>query len=414
MVRRVILGSVAVGSLLALALVVDGCGLNRGSGGHDCPDEIIFDCCRCVLPDDCVGGLRGRSVPEWCEETDGGTKLDECRASVHRYYGLPWWCAELLDGADAGDAGATDGASSACSSGTCAVLPEGWEPVVLASGAMVALPDCPASAPNQLFQGSSVPGPDPSCPTCSCDPPVGACKPPTTWTVGSSACVGNDVWTNFNPPASWDGSCASNTAIAEGTLCGGKPCVGSITISAPVIDEEPCVAHVNVPPLDIPKAKADEPYITDGRACSGAKWPSCAVAGEVCVPSMPEPFAACLMHDGDVLCPNGWNSKQVLYGSIDDQRFCKECSCLAPTGATCSMKLQVFSDAACATTRLEVDVSTAMGAQCFPIMSGVALAGKSADVLDYKPGACEPTGGELSGEMILTDARTFCCRNSAS
>ncbi|MBK9263130.1 MAG: hypothetical protein IPM54_25415 [Polyangiaceae bacterium] len=75
----------------------------------------------------------------------------------------------------------------------------------------------------------------------------GACKPPTTWTVGSSACIGNDVWTNFDPPAGWDGSCASNTAIAEGILCGGKPCVASINISPPVIEEAPCVAHANVP-----------------------------------------------------------------------------------------------------------------------------------------------------------------------
>lgn len=390
MVRRAILGSIVVGALFALALAAEGCGLNRGNGGSDCDPAIPLECCRCPWPEDCLGiGPYGPvDIPDWCWALlDGGT-----------------------DGGDAGDA--ADGESSACSEGTCAVLPDGWEPVVLASGAMVVLPECPASAPNQLFQGSSVPGPDPSCPTCSCDPPVGACKPPTTWTVGSSACVGNDVWTNFNPPAAWNGSCASNTAIAEGTLCGGKPCVASITISAPVIEEEPCVAHMNVPSLDIPKAKADQPYITDGRACSGAKWPSCAAAGEVCVPPMPAPFAACLMHEGDVLCPNGWNSKQVLYGAMDDQRFCTECSCLPSTGATCSMKLQVFSDVNCATTRLEVDVSTAMGAQCFPLMSGVALAGKSADVLEYKSGSCEPTGGVLSGDLVLDDARTFCCRSS--
>lgn len=80
---------------------------------------------------------------------------------------------------------------------------------------------------NVMFEGTSMLGVDPQCPTCSCDAPVGSCKPPTTWTVGSSACVGNDVWTNFNPPAAWGGSCASNTAIAEGVLCGGTPCVAS-------------------------------------------------------------------------------------------------------------------------------------------------------------------------------------------
>lgn len=402
MVRRVIIGSIVVGSLFAIPFATHGCGLNVANLGGNCGPTIPIECCQCSWPEDCPPySEHPPEVPDWCcpyliaAGCSQPSTYDACDKCQHD------------GGTDSGD-----GASSACSGGTCAVLPEGWDPVVLASGAMVVLPECPASAPNQLFEGSSVPGPDPSCPTCSCDPPVGACKPPTTWTVGSSACVGNDVWTNFNPPASWDGSCASNTAITEGTLCGGKPCVGSITISAPVIEEEPCVAHANVLPLDIPKAKADEPYITDGRACSGAKWHSCAVAGEVCVPSPSEPFAACLMHEGDVLCPNGWNSKQVLYGSMDDQRFCTECSCLPSTGATCSMRVQVFGDAACASSELEVNVSLDMGQNCFPIMSGVALAGKSADVLDYKAGACEPSGGELVGDLVLDDARTFCCRTS--
>ncbi len=388
MVRRVIFGSVFVGSLFVALFTVKGCGLNIANGGSDCDPAIPLECCRCPWPEDCL---------------PGGTPFE-----------IPDYCWALLDGGtDSGDAGDTsDGASSACSGGTCAVLPDGWEPAVLASGAMVVLPNCPSFAPNLMFEGTSVLGPDPTCPTCSCDAPIGACKPPTTWTVGSSACVGNDVWTNFDPPAGWNGSCASNTAIAEGVLCGGKPCVASINISAPVIEEEPCAAHADVPHVDIPRLKADGPYSTDGRACSGIAWPSCATAGEVCVPPIDAPFAACIMHDGDVLCPNGWNSKQVLHGKIDDQRSCSECSCLPSTGATCSMRVQVFNEAACLSSELEVNISLDMGQNCFPIMSSVALSGKRADVLDYKPGACEPSGGELVGDVILGDTRTFCCRTS--
>ncbi|HRI70328.1 MAG TPA: hypothetical protein PK156_39120 [Polyangium sp.] len=394
MVRRVILGSAVLGSLLAVLVAAHGCGLNVANLGSDCDPAYPLECCRCPWPEDCE---------------PGGTPVD-----------IPDWCWALLDGGtDSGDAGeatdgdTADGESAACSGGTCAAVPEGWKPVVLASGAFLALPDCPSFAPSAIFDGLSARGPDPTCPTCSCDTPVGACKPPETWTVGSSACVGNDVWTNFNPPAKWDGSCTSNTALVEGILCGGKPCVASITISAPVIEEEPCVARTDVPPIDIPKLKADgNPYSEDGRACSGFSWPTCAKSGEVCVPSTPEPFAACIMHEGDVLCPNGWSSKQVLYGGIDDQRFCSPCSCLPSTGATCSMKVQLFSDAACLTTELEVNISLDMGENCFPLMTGVALAGKSADVLEYQPGACEPNGGELTGDLVLEDARTFCCRTS--
>ncbi len=408
MVRRLVIGSF-VSSLVAALLLTGGCQVGIADAGHDCPDGLLFECCRCVWPEDCIKKKTGREVPAWCDETPGGTKLDECRLSVQRFYGLPWWCAEFLEEPDAGDAG--DGSTSACANGTCAALPNGWEPVLLASNALFVVPDCPASAPNVVFEGSSTPVQDPTCPTCSCDPPVGACTPPTSWTVGSSACLGDDVKTNFDPPSGWDGSCSSNTAISAGLQCGGKPCVASITISSPIIEEEPCVAHSDVPPIDVPRLTAGS-YVIEGRACAGDPWPACSGNNGVCVPPANDPFAVCVKHDGDVLCPNGWDSKQVLYGSVDDQRSCSDCSCLPSTGATCSMKVQVFGDASCAQTELEVNISLDMGSDCHLLMSAVALAGKSADVLEYKPGVCEPSGGELLGQVVVTDATTFCCRTA--
>lgn len=74
----------------------------------------------------------------------------------------------------------------------------------------------------------------------------------------------------------------------------------------------------------------------------------------------------------------------------------------------------MFGEAACLSSELEVNISLDMGTKCFPLMSSVALAGKSADVLEYKPGACEPSGGELIGDVVLANERTFCCRTSAS
>jgi hypothetical protein len=86
--------------------------------------------------------------------------------------------------------------------------------------------------------------------------------------------------------------------------------------------------------------------------------------------------------------------KRLFYGQVDDQRQCEACSCDPPTGATCSVKVHVFSDSACTTERLAVDISPEMGGDCFPLMSGVALAGIAAEVLDYQPGTCEPHGSE--------------------
>lgn len=53
----------------------------------------------------------------------------------------------------------------------------------------------------------------------------------------------------------WDGSCSSDNAIAAGKLCGGVPCVRSITISPPVIEENPCTPHT-AGEADLPVLKA--------------------------------------------------------------------------------------------------------------------------------------------------------------
>ena len=66
--------------------------------------------------------------------------------------------------------------------------------------------------------------------------------------------------------------------------------------------------------------------------------------------------------------------------------------------------------AACTKTELEVNISSDMGGDCHPLMSGAALSGKAAEVLAYKPGSCEPSGGELVGDVVLDEATTFCCR----
>jgi len=187
---------------------------------------------------------------------------------------------------------------------------------------------------------------------------------PTTWTVTSDSCAGGGVNTTFDPPASWEGGCSATNSIPAGLQCGGVPCVGGIYISAPTIEEPPCTPHGSDPPpgpAHLVPGGFGAPF---ARACARAPWPACEGENEVCLPLSGAPFATCLMHEGDEPCPEGWPDKRLFYGQVDDQRQCE----------------------ACTTERLAVDISPEMGGGCFPLMSGVALAGIASEVLAYQPG----------------------------
>ncbi|MDI1445950.1 hypothetical protein [Polyangium sp. 6x1] len=373
---RLFLAAWLVTSATAAPFLAAGCWYDDVDIGSDCAPGTPPKCCPCPWPEDCPDG----APPPLPECVDGGTE-------------------------------AGDGSQSSCTDGTCVVPAPDWAPVLLATGAEIDVPVCPENAPEIAFEGRPAPGAwGLVCPTCTCDSPVGGgCHVPTTWTVTSDACAGGGVNTSFDPPTAWEGKCSATNSIPAGLQCGGVPCVGGIDISAPTIEEPPCTPHGDDPP------PGPAHLVTGGfgapfaRACARAPWPACE-GEEVCLPLSGAPFATCLMHAGDESCPEGWPVKRLLYGQVDDQRQCEACSCGPPMGAMCSVKVHVYSDAACTVQRLEVDISPEMGGGCFPLMSGVALAGIAAEVLDYQAGTCEPHGSEPVGDVFLADATTFCCR----
>jgi hypothetical protein len=40
---------------------------------------------------------------------------------------------------------------------------------------------------------------------------------------------------------------------------------------------------------------------------------------------------------------------------------------------------------------------------------GTALGSKTAEVISYQPGACAPSGGELTGTISTKDPAVLCC-----
>lgn len=49
---------------------------------------------------------------------------------------------------------------------------------------------------------------------------------------------------------------------------------------------------------------------------------------------------------------------------------------------------------------------------CHDYMPGVALASKTAEIIDYTKGSCAPTGGEIKGDLVLSGQVTVCCSAS--
>lgn len=384
--HRLLLGTIAAVSLSGAAIFsLPSCYEDIFAGG-DCPPGTSEECCPCPIPEACPDG--SPPIPQHCFP-EAGT----------------------------GDAGSDGDGSSAlfCPSGMCAPMnAEGWEgPVLVYDGAEIGAPPCPDSAPILVFEGHEEPAPPP-CQTCSCDDPTGSCSLPTTWTVRSEACNGGGVNTNFDPPTNWGGSCTANTSILPGKTCGGGPCVRSIEVSAPVLEQQPCTPHAIVEAFDPPpRLRAENPFDAFGRACTRMPWPSCDDPTSVCTAGAPG-FGACVYRSGDEPCPEGWPVRHLFYGEVKDERYCTECACSAPAGGDCSVYVAVYTDTNCATAIGSTTVKASEPAKCVDLPSGAGLAGKTAAQVSYAPGKCMPEGGEVAGELLLLDARTFCCREGST
>lgn len=158
------------------------------------------------------------------------------------------------------------------------------------------------------------------------------------------------------------------------------------------------------------KILPDSPFIVSARACSSAiHRGSCLNEGEVCVPQQ-DGFRTCISREGDEPCPEGWGERHVFHADVDDQRFCEPCSCSAPSGGSCEVRFGLFTDSACTAQILAVNLFSGMGEKCHDLAPGIALGSKSAELIAYAPGSCMPSGGGPSGEVVLSEPVTFCCR----
>lgn len=367
----------------------------------------------------------GTADPAYLDQCTSCGLCEKCR--VHRDCDLDHYtdycilCSlELADaGSQGGDGGAEDAGDAAADApigtgtGACAgrclpVPPNGWElPSLVWMGAEVDAPPCPEAAPALGFEGRAGLVAPSSCGSCQCAPPEGTCRLPVSLTAAAGACTPDPgaAALPFDAPAGWDGSCTAAGAVPADLMCGGGPCVQSLTIAPMTLDEAGCepVAHVpDTPPVS---------WQTFARGCRGVVPGACATYGFACSPADVPGFRACVYQPGETSCPEGsaYSEKHVFYHGFTDDRACSPCTCGAPTGSGCSAQIAIYPDGACASDPSYVETIGAGGPQCHDLVPGAPLGSKSATAPVYTPGACAAGGGSPLGSAAPVGPSTLCC-----
>jgi hypothetical protein len=277
-----------------------------------------------------------------------------------------------------------------------------WDlPALLWFGPALEAPDCPADrAPEVGYEGVADPIEAPDCPTCTCEPPTGACELPSALSASSATmCFDDSVaihvdYSGLGPP----GACYVDPLPAG---------YGVVTVEPLKLTETGCKPS-EPKPLD----SAGPAWRTFARACRGTSTP-CLAPSQVCVPAAPPPppgFSQCIYQRGDQVCPQDYPTKHVFYDEISGSRACSACSCAAPEGGVCSAEVALFNDDMCL-MQAGGDLITSNEPGCAQVDPALGLVGKTVTEPSYQPGMCEPIGGELIDAIELTGPSTFCCQH---
>ena len=290
--------------------------------------------------------------------------------------------------------------------GQCVPLPPlGWSlPVLLWSGPELEAPECSATqAGVTQYEGHADPIGPPNCPACSCEPPTGECALPSFLTASNQVCDSEGPGLAFYDFSGLDPepmSCNTDNVVAP--VLGPK----SLTFGPPILTESECKPVTTLPP---PRSGATS-WRTFVRAC-GYGVSACSNPGALCIPAAGPPagFSQCIYQSGQHECPSSYPDRRVFYDEVSDSRHCSECACGAPEGSVCSVYLRVYKDALC--TELMAGSTVHLMGTCSNLVENAGLGSKRVMTPPtYEPGACEPSGGELTGSLELNGPSTFCCQ----
>ncbi len=315
------------------------------------------------------------------------------------------------------DAGTSNADAGERCTGACLPAPRTfWSgPYLLWTGNEADAPNC-ADLPgvlNEIYTGYGDLDAPTHCDACTCAPPIGSCELPATLTASAASCAGDGpgvAHTSFDPPPKWDGSCTSANAIPSGKLCGGVPCVQSVTSAPLTLKQSDCV------PIQPPNVQPPPTWKKFARACTKEQPQElCSTVDALCVPAAPGPeFKQCLSFQGDLAlsrCPPEYPERNVFYDAFIDGRSCPSCTCTAPFGSTCTGSISIFGDAVCGASiggALQID---AVKPKCYDLLPGAALGSKSASEPIFTPGQCTPQFDDTKPTFAFPKGTAiWCCQ----
>ena len=302
------------------------------------------------------------------------------------------------DGASGGGEGGTTGSDGGgtTNEGGGFIPDAGIDPKVSSCGTnLVCLPDVGGWSPALFLVGGG-------------GPTGGACPPEYPQKSDLQQSGGGGCNCTCSPSG---GSCAGSVDSRSGLLCAGTATnlpvtsgqCSAITASLPVpvaFTAHPsgsaptsCGATV-APQLNQPRPAT---FCTGAVASAGTCDP-----GEICVkqPGLLSGGLTCIVHDGDIACPNRLQLRTLVGTAVTDGRSCSNsCSCKQEP---CAGTIEAFSDVACATSVRSAKVD----GTCT-----VAGAGISGGSYRYTPslGCGVNVEAKVLGTETYTGERTLCC-----
>jgi len=236
--------------------------------------------------------------------------------------------------------------------------------------------------------------------SCSCGPSGTQCVAPTL-TLYSAVCVPGNGCTCTGAGCDTVNLQAGACTKVDGPAACGTAGSTAMSASASAIVGGSCApdAGQKVVPIS---------WATFAQACSSTVMIAqvdCQ-AGSVCAPKPGAPYgtALCISQAGNLSCPmQGYTSKQLFYGGVDDQRGCTPCTCGNAAGASCDATLDVYmsTDGSCTGT----PNSYSAPFSCDVVDQPVDLR----FVVTSQNGSCAAGPVAPAGAATPTSPTTFCC-----
>ncbi|WP_437677427.1 hypothetical protein [Sorangium sp. So ce131] len=285
---------------------------------------------------------------------------------------------------DDGD-GAVDCADDGCSGFSCVAVPEDWEgPGLLYAGPAAEEVACPAGFPTRVDVGGRDVEAPATCSPCACGEPEVRCDEPDVTAYLDNEC--DDATLTVGLPPRVCVPLRNNLPFES--YSGAPPGVRSAS----------CPASGGEPTGPAPRFGVQALVCALGSSTGGCG------AGETCAPrDVDDPFqpGACVWHEGERRCPEGFGERHVFARDVIDDRGCTRCTC-DEDDVRCTATTTFFADDSCD----DATVSVRHDESCADDVPAAA----SVRVEVAATGSCRPRGGSPTGEAVEGGDRiTVCC-----